>query len=422
MLGLALGSAAAGRLVAGLARATRLSAIHFYAASELVIGAGAFVVPRLFGVGTAMLAHAGATDSFSYLSLSAVAIALAILPFAFAMGATYPLVMAYVREESDAETHSFSRLYLANVLGASMGALLTATVFVELLGFHRTLAVAGTMNLLVAIGAALLGQRSRKRAVARAGAAPSPARDVPGPRVAWARTILFTTGFAALAMEVVWTRNFAPALGTQVYAFASLLVAYLVATWIGSYAYRRDLASGRALSIGGLLALAVIAALLPVVLNDPRAVPEGAPRAVLALASIIPFCAVLGYLTPRLIDDYARGKSLAGGRRVCNQRGGMHPRSAGFVVRAPARGGRAHLARGAVPAAAAAGHRVRARAAGRGAMGGRGRRGGPARVRGRGQRELREPVLVDRAQLRGAPRLHGHGGLGWGPACSGACS
>ena len=322
MLGLALGSAAAGRLVAGLARATRLSAIHFYAASELVIGAGAFVVPRLFGVGTAMLAHAGATDSFSYLSLSAVAIALAILPFAFAMGATYPLVMAYVREESDAETHSFSRLYLANVLGASMGALLTATVFVELLGFHRTLAVAGTMNLLVAIGAALLGQRSRKRGAVQQAPAPSPARDAPGPRVAWARTILFTTGFAALAMEVVWTRNFAPALGTQVYAFASLLVAYLVATWIGSYAYRKDLASGRALSIGGLLALAVIAALLPVVLNDPRAVPDGAARAVLALASVMPFCAVLGYLTPRLIDDYARGNpSMAGGAYAINAAG-----------------------------------------------------------------------------------------------------
>jgi spermidine synthase len=216
MLGLALGSAVAGRLVAGLARATRLSAIHFYAASELVIGAGAFVVPRLFGVGTAMLAHAGATDSFSYLSLSAVAIALAILPFAFAMGATYPLVMAYVREESDAETHSFSHLYLANVLGASMGALLTATVFVELLGFHRTLAVAGTMNLLVAIGATLLGRRSRGRGPAPQAPARVPAADAPGPRVAWARTILFTTGFAALAMEVVWTRNFAPALGTQV--------------------------------------------------------------------------------------------------------------------------------------------------------------------------------------------------------------
>ncbi len=322
MLGLALGSAAAGRFAASLARAAGLSAIYLYAATELVIGAGAFMVPRLFGAGSALLSHAGQTDSFTYLLLSAVAIALAILPFAFAMGATYPLVMAYVREEPDADATSFSHLYLANVLGASMGALLTAVVFVELLGFRTTLALAGAMNLLIASGAALLGYRSRRRGAIAPVQGPAPARGTAVATVAWSRTILFTTGFASLAMEVVWTRTFAPALGTQVYAFASLLVAYLVATWIGSYAYRRHLAAGRVLSIGALLALAGITALLPVVLNDPRAVPEGAARAVLALASIVPFCTALGYLTPRLIDDYARGQpALAGGAYAINAAG-----------------------------------------------------------------------------------------------------
>src|SRR5258706_438593 len=39
------------------------------------------------------------------------------------------------------------------------------------------------------------------------------------------------------------------------------------------------------------------------------------PRSVLILlASIIPFCALLGYLTPRLVDDYAQGSPLRAGR------------------------------------------------------------------------------------------------------------
>ena len=48
MLGLAFGSWSGGRMIEALARKTRLSAIYFYAMTELLIGIGAFVVPLLF--------------------------------------------------------------------------------------------------------------------------------------------------------------------------------------------------------------------------------------------------------------------------------------------------------------------------------------------------------------------------------------
>jgi len=40
--------------------------------------------------------------------------------------------------------------------------------------------------------------------------------------------LLFTTGLASLAMEVVWTRQFIPFLGPVVYSFAAMLAVYLV--------------------------------------------------------------------------------------------------------------------------------------------------------------------------------------------------
>jgi hypothetical protein len=129
------------------------------------------------------------------------------------MGATFPLVMAFVRESDARDEKSFSHLYLANVLGASAGALLAAGVLVELLGFRHTLWVAGAVNFVIAAGAVVLARRSPPPAGREiAAAAPSPT----GTRPPWARTILFTTGFASLAMEVVWTRAFTPVLGTQV--------------------------------------------------------------------------------------------------------------------------------------------------------------------------------------------------------------
>ena len=315
MLGLAFGSWAGGRMIEVLTRATKLSAICFYALTELIIGIGAFLVPYLFGIGEFSLERLGEANSIEYLSLSAIAIALAIFPWCFAMGATFPIVMAYVREHRNAEARSFSHLYLANVLGASLGAFLTAGVLVEVLGFRHTLWVAGLLNFVIAVAGLFLGMQARREDRPREAPDDAPnistraARPVP-----WARAILFTTGLASLAMEVVWTRAFTPVLGSQVYAFAALLVVYLVGTWTGSWWYRRDIGASRVPAIGALLVIAAIASLLPIVLNDPRLAGGANARALLALASIFPLCAALGYLTPRLIDDFSGGIPRIAGR------------------------------------------------------------------------------------------------------------
>src|SRR5436853_4374124 len=59
MLGLSLGAWAGGGWIGPLARKTGLSAAYFYALAELVIGLGAFVVPRLFRVGEQILLASG---------------------------------------------------------------------------------------------------------------------------------------------------------------------------------------------------------------------------------------------------------------------------------------------------------------------------------------------------------------------------
>jgi predicted membrane-bound spermidine synthase len=64
---------------------------------------------------------------------------------------------------------------------------------------------------------------------------------------------LFTTGFTSLAMEVAWTRAFTFVLKTTIYAFAMILTTYLLATWIGSYLYRRGLKDGWLISTEGVL-------------------------------------------------------------------------------------------------------------------------------------------------------------------------
>jgi spermidine synthase len=322
MLGLALGSWAGGRWISSLVKKTGLSAACFYAGAELLIGLGAFAVPKLFAFGESILLTSGETDSFRYLSLSALVLAASILPWCICMGATFPFMMAYVREQDSENTGSFSFLYLANVLGAMSGTFLTAVVFVEIWGFQHTLWQASAGNFTVAFISVCLGLGRRSAVVPseKSFAAAEPAR----PQVGGARMIkmiLFSTGFVAMAMEVVWTRAFTPVLKTQVYSFALIVFTYLGATFFGSWRYRLNLRKNRAGSPGKLIAWLAVTAFLPVMADDSRLVVQiywaASPdpmSAIIVLASIFPFCALLGYLTPQLIDGYAAGQPAAAGR------------------------------------------------------------------------------------------------------------
>ena len=324
MLGLAVGSWAGGRWIPVLAKKSGWSAAFFYAGAELVIGLGAFAVPKLFAIGEHILLASGETDSFRYLLLSALLLAAAILPWCVCMGATFPFMMAYIRERDSRNTASFSFLYLANVLGAMSGTFMAAVVWIELWGFHHTLWMAAAGNFTIAFISICLGLEQPQSIAGKTDTSISATNEtaprtstISGGMIKW---ILFSTGFMAMAMEVVWTRAFIPVLKTQVYSFAMIVFAYLGATFVGSWMYRRDLRKNSPASTGKLIAALAITAFLPVLVNDSRLVQANwmgnvdAVIVIILIASICPVCALLGYLTPSLIDEFAAGQPTKAGQ------------------------------------------------------------------------------------------------------------
>jgi spermidine synthase/MFS family permease len=330
MLGLALGSWAGGRFIEPLVRRTGLSPLVFYAAAELIIGLGAIAVPASFALGRQFLLASGQTNSVAYLSLSALVLTAALLPWCVCMGTTFPFMMAYIRERRDGNPGSFSFLYSANVLGGIAGTFVTAMVLVELLGFHGTLWVAASGNVIIAAVSCWLGWRvpgaiaiplaePAKNAEKRT--AKITAKGAARTRVdsGFAKAVFFLTGFSAMAAEVVWTRDFTPVLKTQVYSFALVVLTYLAATLAGSIWYRHHLKRGNPWPSSRLLGLLIVTVFLPILANDPRVVNSDwayaidAGSAIIVLASICPLCAVLGYLTPSLVDEYAGGDPAMAG-------------------------------------------------------------------------------------------------------------
>jgi spermidine synthase len=301
MLGLALGSWLTGTYIRRWCGQTGTSPLVFYAIAELLIGAGALTVPKLFAIGQAWLLPTGDMNSGFFLVLSALVLSLSILPWCILMGSTFPAMMAFLNDLEPSETTTFSFLYTANVLGALAGTLMTAVALIEFFGFHTTLVIAGSLNGLVALLALTLGYGREKFVDGPRPTKPSAAVL----HLDSGHLILFVTGFTGMALEVIWTRAFTMVLKTTIYSFALILAIYLLATCVGAICCRKI-----KLSNAAVLAALVVSVFIPIIVNDPRM----AAHPLRVAASIFPLCGLLGYLTPSLIDQISKGDPSAAGR------------------------------------------------------------------------------------------------------------
>jgi predicted membrane-bound spermidine synthase len=333
MAGIGLGSWIAGRWLRREASGLTVRPIVLYAASELLIGVSAFLVPYELRFGHEILLRLGrdaAWTSSGYSCFSGIWLALSLAPWCVCMGATFPIAMSALRAAGGEDQHSFSYLYLANVLGAVAGATLPL-LLIEQFGFLRTLWFGALLNATIATCAV---SRSRSFDFRKEGAVPASAHTRKDGefhhRGASTRWLLFATGLTSMGMEVVWIRIFTPYLGTVVYAFAAILGVYLLATFVGTKLYRRGVFGGQAAD-GGIWLLLGVSGLLPLIFADPKL---AMPRLLRVAFGVIPLATAAGFATPMLVDRESRGDpSLAGSAYAINVLGCiLGPLAAGFLL------------------------------------------------------------------------------------------
>ncbi len=321
MGGLGLGSLCAALFVKHFARKHANVYLRLYACVELVIGLSAIAVPYQLKLGRVLLqlmATSAAWQSSCYYLLAGLWIAITLLPWCSCMGATFPLLMSVIERVRNAHSkRSFSYLYVANLLGALLGTIISVVFLIELLGFRKTLYVAGTLNLILGICAFFLS--SMKFSIAEPTADKSPVEirnaihGIPNQAIP---VVVFITGFVSMGMEVIWIRQFSPYLGNVVYAFAGILAVYLFASFWGSQDYRSWILTHDADACSFSWPLVALAAVLPLAAADPLApirigsLELGGVR----LSSIVLFCALTGFLTPLLLDSFSAGNPERAGK------------------------------------------------------------------------------------------------------------
>ena len=284
--------------------------------AEILIACSALVVPLELHAGRTLLERVGSSLSLSsggYYIAAGLWMACTLVPWCACMGATIPLGMFAIRRDSRLESQrSFSFLYLANVLGAVAGSFIPL-LLIELWGFSGTLRTAMLFNVAIAGAAFILAGNQAPNAANNCDSAdtsgksdlpavssPVPAQPLLAKPMLW---LLFATGLTCMGVEVVWTRLFTIYVGTFVYSFALILAFYLLATFIGSSAYRWW--SRRYKSEWNLIWLLVwLAALIPLLSADKRLALSPMQRVSLGIGL---FSALLGFLTPRLVDRFAEG-------------------------------------------------------------------------------------------------------------------
>jgi spermidine synthase len=244
MGGLALGSAMAGRLADRLRRP-----LLWFGVVELLIALTALATPlALEGVKRAyLLAQPVMPESvalvtvFRFLGSSAVL----LVPTAL-MGATLPLVLKSSLTRLDALGSRVGLLYGTNTLGAIVGSLTAGFYLLPHIGVRASFFLAAAINVAVGLGG-LLASRRLAPAAATASDGP-PAEPVPAGDASVADdapvglglrrlvlAVFVISGFASLALEVVWFRVLVIFLRPTAYAFTVMLATVLGGIAIGSY-------------------------------------------------------------------------------------------------------------------------------------------------------------------------------------------
>ncbi|MFN7966974.1 MAG: fused MFS/spermidine synthase [Acidobacteriota bacterium] len=230
MLGLGLGGLFGGRLASRLKNGAR-----WYAQLEIAIGVIALLIPFLLAKLPALQASIVSLPFWGAASMRFVLALLVMIAPTMMMGATLPIVVMVARQRSPHTRDPAALIYGVNTLGAVAG-----TLFVTFYAFpHWGLSHANTFGAALDIAAgviALLTFASAAQTAPSASARTAESTPMSGLGSLGSPLVLSygLVGFISLACEVAWARTLALSFGSSVYAFATMLAAFLIGIGLGS--------------------------------------------------------------------------------------------------------------------------------------------------------------------------------------------
>jgi predicted membrane-bound spermidine synthase len=226
MAGLGIGSHVGGVVSA---RVRPRAALALFAGLELAVGLLALASCRFY--------YDWLADHVSFLYGSTAGIAaahfLALLVPTGLMGMSLPfLVRARVTDAATA-SRTIGALYGINVLGASLGAVLTPWVLIRFFGMPGAVRFGVAANFVAAVSALLTG-RLPARDESEAETIDDPPRESGSRSLVLWMALYALSGFCALSLEILWFRIIDVSLKSTAFTFGTVLSLYLLGLGAGS--------------------------------------------------------------------------------------------------------------------------------------------------------------------------------------------
>ena len=344
LLGLGIGSLAAGLLADRLSRRAALIA---FALCEVGIALFAALSPWLY-YDVIYLEFLPLASSRAL--IFAVVFAGLLWP-TFLMGCSLPFLSKAVVSQIAGSAQLIGWLYGLNTLGAAVGAFTGGWFLIGTLGFDKAIYIGAALNLVVAAGGLLLARGVDLSAdTARPKAAP--VADSDG-GIVWRWSLLvFVSGFLIVALQIVWYRLIGVLLQSNGYSFSLVLSVFLLGDAAGLLVGARTidriadprrffflmqgLATALALAGAWFVYLAIGAGILPSTFVD-RDIMSGAASdvaliVVLMAVVVLPASFIMGFSFPVVQKAVQRDIDRLGSRVGLVQLANILGNSAGSLV------------------------------------------------------------------------------------------
>ena len=316
MAGLAIGAALAGRYIKRVK-----SPILVYGVLEGAIAAAALAMPLMIGLvgGLYELVVGGqpappdATGFGQTLFYALASIALLIIPTAL-MGATLPLLAQYAIRQDKQLGSRISALYSINTFGAVAGTVVAGFFLLPKVGLTNTVWTGVLVNFVIFVLACLIA-KSKKVSLDKDVDKVTEAdkSNEPTPFAAFILPIMLLSGSVSFVYEVLWTRLLSHVLGSSIYAFSTMLAAFLTGIALGA-----GMAAGvaqnkqRALYALAIVQFGIALCSAAVYLFLQGWEPGGDVHASIAFAVILPSALFIGASYPLAVRALSTGPGQIG--------------------------------------------------------------------------------------------------------------
>lgn len=217
-----------------LRRRVRNGAV-LYALLEGMIGLWALLLgaafPAVQAGSAAAIQLAGDSPAMLFIARAVVA-AVWIAPATFAMGASFPAIVSWLRGQGgDDVERQASAFYALNTVGAFVGATGAAYVLFPAIGLQGGLLLVGSVEIAIASVVYLFSRR--EVAVDEGAARLSIAAVFRTPAARRPIVAAFVSGFIVFSFEVLWLHLGGVTVGMSAYSFAGVLIVVLLGLFVG---------------------------------------------------------------------------------------------------------------------------------------------------------------------------------------------